>query len=117
MIQTEELRLGNFVQSNKDIEKVKSLQGDEINYNYEYCYSGIPLTEDILLKCGANPISVEYYNINGFLFDINKDGIYFTAFDRDGLGFSNDFSTKIEYLHQLQNLYFALIGKELEVKL
>lgn len=32
------------------------------------------------------------------------------------VGNSGDLDRKIEYVHQLQNLYFALTGKELEIK-
>ena len=68
-------------------------------------YEPIPLTPEILEKCGLNsPLAVLSHNrdfvITGTEYDYN--GVY--------IG-------KIEYLHQLQNLYFALTGQELTVNL
>lgn len=68
----------------------------------------IPLTEEILLKCGFEKVR-EYLHIdneiviqkdaNGYYSHINSGNIY------------------INSLHQLQNLYFALTGEELQVTL
>ena len=68
----------------------------------------IELTEEILLKCVFIPCSIidNHFNISGMciwkcndMFLCDKNGIH------------------IKYLHQLQNLYFALTGEELEIKL
>ena len=70
----------------------------------------IPLTKELLLKCGFEEEfgGIIYYNRN--------QGIEFN--------FSNGWCTAsrgeydivdVQYLHQLQNLYFALTGEELEV--
>lgn len=69
----------------------------------------IPLTEEILLKCGFEIDDVlapcmhvaKEWDLEWFI-----DGVYL-----DG---SN---TKAVYLHQLQNLYFALKGEELNITL
>lgn len=45
------------------------------------------------------------YVINGLHFSEDSNGFWFQIMDK---------STKIKYVHQLQNLYFALTGKELE---
>jgi hypothetical protein len=67
----------------------------------------IPLTEELLLKCGFEKRvwgNVTYYNPN---LDLDRD------FRVRGI----DWNVQIKYLHQLQNLFFALTGEELEVKL
>jgi len=83
----------------------------------------IPLTEEWLLKFGFELYESGYY----FPYKINnqweKDNWYFCAnyrynqidiCHRGNLGSLIRFD--IKYVHQLQNLYFALTGTELEVK-
>ena len=75
--------------------------------------SPIPLTEEILLKCGFDENMVlstiegeiRYYGDG----DINIGG-------EDSCTLGMVYIAKCKYLHQLQNLYFALTGKELEVR-
>ena len=143
MIKPEELRIGNLVTLSEkgcnDIiidfgselpksyfeDKIKYLGVRSISDEVELCGYGfdldcynysdlvpIPLTEEILLKCGF-----EKYNKlsghDGYLFNgyfIHKDGS-FTV-----LG-SSLVLCKIKHLHHLQNLYFALTGQEITIKL
>lgn len=74
--------------------------------------SPIPLTEEILFKCG-------FYQENGVMSYVTQDysdtkityetlAKYYRLYP---------YTYRIDYLHQLQNLYFALTGEELEVKL
>ena len=75
----------------------------------------IPLTEEILLKCGfvKDDFSKTYvrYSIGNFniIHDTDKD-----IFICDGIKYT---LVCVEYLHQLQNLYYVLTGEELEVSL
>ena len=83
----------------------------------------IPLTEDILLKCGAKYLGFidefedikEYCLGNGITIDwhVNLDecGVFY---NNSCISYYDDNNIK---LHQLQNLYFVLTGKELEVNL
>jgi len=73
----------------------------------------IPLTEDWLLKFGFRFDSIDW--------EFPKDSIFFIGWyaGKFCLGSGSDGVTKenyIEYVHQLQNLYFALTNEELEVK-
>ena len=88
------------------------------NYNqFSQFIDPIPLTEEILLKFGFEKIkSDEYphkYIINKYMSDeveienLNSQNCFIFS---HGKKFS---SIKIEYVHQLQNLYFSLTGKEL----
>ena len=84
----------------------------------------IPLTEEILLKCGlfkhqyTNGILVTEWHddehIGDSEFEIsdesNESGNFY-YYSKRGC------DTEIKYLHQLQNLYFALTGEELEINL
>lgn len=75
----------------------------------------IPLTEDILLKCGFEYKAKSKLGVDSFgeIF-IADNGICHISDERDT---NYSFMAKCEYLHQLQNLYFALTGEELNVKL
>lgn len=78
----------------------------------------IPLTPEILIKCGFEPVEEKH----GFPYQyIGKD--WCMEYDGDGvIGFThddydNEVQVYIKSLHQLQNLYWCLCGKELEVNL
>lgn len=76
----------------------------------------IPLTEELLLKFGFDKLHIgngKTYlkNVNGFGWSICLDtfNIGFDYLEYNNLGLC-------KYVHQLQNLYFALTGRELEYK-
>ena len=116
---TNELRIGNIIQSNGKFETVKSLQDDEINYTIQSAYSGIPLTEEILFKCG---FCKEMYKTYFYMNDIylikqvkrNSNPLMLSYFWFDFILNENKIS-EVKYLHQLQNLYFALNQMELPI--
>lgn len=134
-IKANELRLGNLIRFNNFIgdernvivnarfftsmaggrpfTEVEGSNNSELN-NY---YSGIVLTPEILEKCGFVKVEGDCHFLP--LNDIgNGFGLYYPGFIQLAHGNSpimNFINTM--YLHQLQNLIFALTGKELEVKL
>ena len=82
----------------------------------------ITLTEEILLKCGFekddtgvdmfDPDYAEWYQM-----EFPVIGILCQSSDKKYLFDENTDTLRIQYLHQLQNLFFDLTGEELEVKL
>lgn len=68
-------------------------------------FEPIPLTEEWLLKFGYDLITENYYAISGHLIWICND---LFICDKNGI--------ILKHVHQLQNLYFALTGCELEIK-
>ena len=71
----------------------------------EDCLYPIPLTEEWLLRFDWN--GYKQMNINSY-FKIDEGGC---------IWYCNDFTgIVISYVHQLQNLYFALTGEELTMK-
>lgn len=72
----------------------------------------IPLTPKILIEwCGFEKgVNSDFRLIDWFDLDIDENGFSFSC---AGIGIGMG----IKYLHQLQNLYFALIGKELELQI
>ena len=107
-----ELRIGNLVGFPSGVKyKVDMLYS---NYECLDYWQPIPLTEEILLKCG-------------FVSDENKEDNYFVKLKYGNFIFQSDLSVDfrevylninkqdiiVEYLHQLQNIYFAITGIEL----
>jgi hypothetical protein len=82
----------------------------------------IPLTPEILEKCGFVPF-VDSENIfeletdNNLCYLRKEDNGFRPAEPVDGDAEFITIGIKIQYLHQLQNLYFALTGEELQINL
>ena len=97
-----ELRLGNIVQG-MQVTVVKSLSEREINGWNCGSFSGIPLTEEILLKCDFEKIN----HIDGYSFYSlsksrkNKCHIHIYEYKTQYMGYSVE---HCEFLHQLQHL-------------
>jgi len=128
MIKANELRIGNKVKMKVSTSvdndwfettiEVADLLGIE---NCDRLCTGIPLTPEILERCGFenydnfNNGDVEFYRLNGlelqFLMHIGQfpEFVYIDNITKEQK------SITIKYLHQLQNFY-ALTGTELEVK-
>ncbi|OBW43505.1 hypothetical protein AB670_00034 [Chryseobacterium sp. MOF25P] len=139
-MESKELRIGNFVSTSIDgtviyiVEEIK-MHGlflsnqrsitdiGEVQYHNIH---PIPLTEEWLIKFGFKNINLKYHgnveliglyleNIDSHLtFDKNEWRLEQNEDWRDG-GNHHDLPN-IEYVHQLQNLYFSLTGKELTLK-
>lgn len=110
-----ELRIGNYIyevgfstqdgypKGYKELGIIKN--GKDIEFSA--FKEPIPLTEEWLLKFGFE-LKNTYYSIDGMY--IRKDGEMFETEVGECLYKS------IEYVHQLQNLYFALNDEELTMK-
>ena len=141
MINIKELRIGNLVSTNgkpcntkeKGIYEILSIDNlkeyknylggvhitNDLKYDDYYTFSfcdflePIILTDGILLKCGFTFKDNAYYSpeyCNGNILKImGFDGNY-------RFSFNVFFTVHIKYLHQFQNIYYALTGKELELK-
>jgi hypothetical protein len=80
-------------------------------YGIENEFKPIPLTEEWLLKFGFyKNIDTELFEKGGFQIEISelKCLFYLPEF--------GDWRKVIQYVHQLQNLWFALTGEELTFK-
>jgi len=121
-----ELRIGNIISFNNRIEKetdvyinarfFSSFSGgralEEMNPEEQLTgyYSGVLLTEERLLRFGfENKLGLWYCNEYIFL-TINGD-VYFG----DVYNVDSEKIAKTPYVHQLQNLCFALKGTELKL--
>jgi hypothetical protein len=128
-----ELRIGNWVYALKETPEPVTI-GIEFNIYFYRDYSPIPLTEDWILKFG---FELYDYLPNDEMSD-NPDFIYLSyKMELEGKRYYYSmtntewhdwqFCKKVEwaeemliascqYVHQLQNLYFALTGTELQFK-
>lgn len=107
---TNDLRIGNLIQGSQ-ITKVALLSEFEINGVPDNEFKGIPLTEEIVLKCGF-----KRFRENGYGNHVYKiPYIEFYLFVGHGVvGFIGRNGT-FGFLHELQNFYYTWTGKELEV--
>lgn len=138
-MKAEELRIGNYVKIDEGIGKVafimdKSFCNEYANDDYnitvemgdgifreeeEDKVEGIPLTEEILLNCGF-----EYINHNNKTIGMlspddgrgNRNRIM--SFDSNFRMILNTWNyIPINYIHEVQNFYFAITNKELNIQL
>lgn len=109
--------IGNYYQSDKEIQQVEPWTFD--------CYKHdglepIPLTEEWLVKMGFEK-RIDRIIGNVYTYGINKRtddfmlSIQQTDVNKNDFFYRNSFH-RINYLHQLQNLYFALTVEELTIK-
>lgn len=155
MIHVQELRLGNFlyeevlgicpvilIQKNSVWVSVKHMDESRNITDKEYHLSQdsiepIPLTAELLVKCGFTDWSERIGEKDELGKDVTSDWIRYALnpvlkndqgiewYDRDLEVDLNDDGTwhvdyhcvTIKYLHQLQNLFFALKGIELTISL
>lgn len=118
-----EVRLGNWI--NK---KYKDYGTDQFYWSnaqvisndiegitvYPDNYKAIPLTEEWLVKMGfdGNPNNGYVKNFIELGYIVQDEYFEFEYF-RQGI---SSLIVQVKYVHQLQNLYFALTGQELTIK-
>jgi len=104
-----ELRIGNWVRQRESDTYIQIEQ--YLLCNEELChYQPIPLTEDWFLKFG-----IERRQIKDLIsYNTNQLELYQYASNNNKIFFEHaDGEVELKYVHQLQNLYFALTGEEL----
>lgn len=118
MIQANELRIGNWVTDKSGTCTTK------IHTDMEWeGWCGIRLTPDILKKAGFKDIGKDA--LGGWTKYVKESNVVcsdvIVSFGEAGKNLyvthSNNGVAYCLYLHQFQNLYFALTGKELEIEL
>lgn len=134
MIQANEIRIGNYIAdiwTPNGLFKVTELRKDKIFYGN--CFKAkyddirpIPLTEEILLKAGGkrfdeDKIILMLNDPSTHLVLMKVGTHWFPQIEQTGEfaseGVNVVFLNFIDYLHQLQNLFFALTGEEIKIEL
>ncbi|HEY3387542.1 MAG TPA: hypothetical protein VGK46_13590 [Saprospiraceae bacterium] len=142
MIDPKELRIGNTIQTNTgfvfDVNSIKHeweamehiVYDESVGYSVDLL-SPIPITPEWLEQLGfeitdgeiigeTRKRSYTTYSIRDFEIDMFEDCDeyptikYWYAYTYEGK--LSNVDVEIHYIHQLQNLYFALTGQELTVK-
>jgi hypothetical protein len=114
MIDARELRIGNWVDDSKGI--LYQIEKSDFEFKNFNITTPIPLTTEILVKCGfySKYKSVHMqWNIGGFYLHQKSDENDAHELIPEEQVFYYEFMYEIKYLHQLQNLYYALTGIEL----
>ena len=119
MIQASELRIGNWMKRDTQPE---GFQIDSSSFliveRHPELYEPIPITSEILEQCGLEKDKYPPANVwsDGSVIVFYKEpkdceileGFYTTYWHS---------AVRLEYLHQLQNLYYALTSNELTINL
>ena len=111
-----ELRIGNWVDNGVGDNYIidTSWFMDILNFaqvnNLSTDLKPIPLTEEWLIKFGGDCTIMEGYPV----YFLNPFSIEF--YELECVFHIGNSSTTIKYVHQLQNIYFALTGEELTIK-
>ena len=124
MIKANELRIGNYLQGDplsiprlqmyhNGITAITGFGISAIENGNITSLKPIPLTIEILKNCGfVNRFDI-YYTINNIISFTSFEGSIAESF----ICGDAKIKCKIKYLHQLQNLFFALTNEELKIGL
>ena len=110
-MKAEELRIGNYISdihaSKTFYEAVKKISDDRVFYGNFHSHpkdlKPIPITEEWLLKFGFEYVN-HTFRKHKFCVNLKENELYILT---------ETHRVYIEYVHQLQNLYFALTNQEL----
>lgn len=134
MIQANELRIGNYISDIwspngffkvTQLKKFSAVYGKDFTALYDNL-NPIPLTEEILLKAGGkrfdeDKIILMLNDPSTHLVLMKVGTHWFPQIEQTGEfaseGVNVVFLNFIDYLHQLQNLFFALTGEEIKIEL
>lgn len=110
MIKAEELRIGNLVFNSftKSNQLISYHEIRILSIGLRNHYTPIPLTEEWLLKLGYKHINTLHDGTKSF------EGYPYLYF-KDGIARISTKTPDINYIHQLQNLYYALNGQEITI--
>jgi hypothetical protein len=122
----QELRIGNYVNHNSfGISKITGILEDDLRVDYDnnnywdYCkyIEPIELTEEWLLKFGFKAERSTVYLKLKYSTNVS-DYVLYNRETKELLFVKDNqlWLCKHEYVHHLQNLYFALVGEELTIK-
>jgi hypothetical protein len=124
-LQAKDLRTGNLINCryigidriiDDELEAVETNithLSDILKGNSDWEYSPIPLTEEWLVKFGFSKISIPLVKLSGETINYFLEGLFTSTSQWGSFRWHEGYAIEIKYVHQLQNLYFALTGEEL----
>ena len=115
MVNANELRTGNYLNFNVidkpfkiTAKEIMIIEKGQMNDSQNYYFEPIPLSDQWLIYFGGEKDGNDFHFLR---YTIYKPASYVGFLFCEG----NLILREIKYVHQLQNLYFALIGEELSV--
>jgi hypothetical protein len=112
-----ELRIGNWVYilplHPLDVSQITKINGEYFIDGFLVDrITGIPISEYVLLKAGfkQDKITGSTFSIGDFSLLDKRNGAYYVYVQ-------TRYAKEIKYLHELQNIYFALTNEELKMQL
>jgi hypothetical protein len=118
-MKSNELRINNLVLWGVNIAEIKGIHtttfGFEENRKHHF-YANVLSNKNMNYYC-LNPEDIEPIPLNAYVLEDPKEGLFDFEFSvwHDMTYNSSEFNVKLESVHQLQNLYFALMSTELEL--
>lgn len=126
MINAKELRIGNLVEykitdkfdERKEWWEVSEIDADDIHWlskvdEKDEDFRPMSITKEILLKFGYRIDGDIFFKNNSLLRFIGNE-VFYSRGEIDNAEFQ-EYISSVKYVHELQNLHFALTGRELTV--
>ena len=113
MVNINELMIGNYLEyfqphdEEWQLERVDAYQNILSDIDGSELWRPIPLTEEWLLKVGFEKTPFGYYKLGSFYIDLHSNTY---RLNREWVNIN------FQYVHSLQNLYFALTNTSLNIK-
>lgn len=127
MIKAQDLRIGNYIQDEvgsiflvAGLQEVSIMTTSGGGYFTEKIFTGVELTEDWLLKFGFQK-TADLFIRSDIAVSLKNKFLYrnWVATDKEVYEKYTGWlpcASDLNYVHQLQNLFFALTGEELTIK-
>jgi hypothetical protein len=120
-----ELRSGNYILGLYQNEEDDLINETICEFKFYNCYDNFYWVESkdgVEEYIGFKPIELTYQWLDKFGFEFKDAGDFGHYYSLEDFDLNQDYQPidfdciEIKYVHQLQNVYFSLTGKELEIK-
>jgi len=119
-MKAEELRIGNLVREpfyeSYETEEFVTVDCIEVDNNWKD-YEPIPLTEEWLLKMGFEKDNIDSDDYHWELEKFDRKVLIYSQLNCDSEVYTLSCSRIYYYVHEVQNLYYALTKEELKFEL
>lgn len=112
-MEARELRIGNLVKIKGSKGTYTTVTESTFDCNVSKYYGAVRINENWLLKLGFEKGEVTYYKNDIGICDYHNDNNWLCSEYSAEDGLYLYIGKPIKYVHQLQNLYYALTGEEL----
>lgn len=119
-MEARELMIGNYIYGGKDGKTIFKVLSEDFSTieSFPENYFGIPLTEQLLMDLGFESTYDSHFRAKFDHIEHSEIGFDYSKgkpMGMEGFRYYGRY-IKIEFVHQLQNLYYSLTGQELTYK-